>query len=134
MGLGRTVSLMALGAALVATTSARVAAGIAAEPAVSMRLAPAISMEPGAVRITTYVAPNAQNRILHVSAESDDHFTSSDVSLDGDNSPRATLIWLKNLPAGQYVVKVVLGTANGGTKTISNAFRVVGSRTADNDH
>jgi hypothetical protein len=129
MAFGRTVSLVVVGGVLLATSN-RVAAGVAAEPAVSMRLTPAISMEPGAVRITTYVAPNAQNRILHVSAESDEHFTSSEVPLDGDNSPRATSIWLKNLPAGQYVVKVVLGTANGA-RSISNAFSVVGSRTED---
>ena len=123
MGLGRAALIATIGFML-----AEASGGVAAEPAVSMRLAPAISMEPGAVRVTTYIAPNAKNRILRISAESDDHFTSSDVPLDGDNSPRATSVWLKNLPAGQYTVKVVLSQANGGSTSISNAFRVVGAR------
>jgi hypothetical protein len=99
----------------------------AAHDRLRVTLTPQISYEPGAVRIVAYVAPDADNRRLVVEAESGAHFTSSDVPLDGDRQPIATIVWLKNLPAGQYELQVRLEQGRGPDLVRRRGFAVLGS-------
>jgi hypothetical protein len=60
--------------------------------------------------------------------ESDAHYTSSEVQLDGDHGPRSHFMYLKNLPAGEYRVVTTLLTATGQSRVVRNAFQVVSGR------
>jgi hypothetical protein len=105
-------------------------AGVAAKPSdpVTIRLGPTVSMEPGAVRITTLVKPDERNRELVIEVESPLHFRSSTTQLDGERGPRSHALWVKNLPAGQYEVRVRLQREAGREHVINHAFQVVGGR------
>ena len=74
---------------------------------------------PATIPITIAVEPSADNRVLVVEADSEDYYRSSAIELDGENEKRLHSVWLKSLPAGEYVVRAqvksktdVLGTAS----------------------
>lgn len=95
---------------------------------VTIRVGPAVSMEPGAVRITTLVEPDERNRELVIEVESGLHFRSSTTQLDGEQSPRSHALWVKNLPAGLYEVRVRLHQESGRERVFNQTFQVVTSR------
>jgi hypothetical protein len=95
---------------------------------VLVSVGPAISFEPGNIRITSRVEPAAVNRRLVIEVESDSHYTSSEVQLDGDQAPRSHFMYVKNLPAGEYQVVATLLTATGQSRAVRQAFRVMSAR------
>ena len=80
---------------------------------VDVSVGPTVCFEPGNIRSTSRVEPAAANRLLVIVVESDAHYTSSEVQLDGDHGPRSHFMYLKNLPAGEYRVVTTLLTATG---------------------
>jgi hypothetical protein len=72
------------------------------------------------------VLPDANNRRLVVEADSGLHFTSSNLPLDGEDERVATIVWLKNLPAGAYELRVRVEQARGPALVERAGFEVVG--------
>jgi len=95
-----------------------------------LTVGPAISLEPGNIRILSRVAPSPANRALVIEVESDSHYSSSEVPLDGEQAPRSNAIFLKNLPAGDYMVVATLRTETGGPRVVRERFQVVASHGA----
>jgi hypothetical protein len=100
----------------------------AKEDRLRLKLGPRLSFEPGAVRVVAYVRPDPDNRRLVVQADSGSHYSSSDWPVDGERQPLATTVWLKNLPAGQYELRVTLEHGRGPDVVALGAFQVVGER------
>src|SRR5262249_30709769 len=69
------------------------------------------------------VARRPDNRLLKVSAESDDFFRSSETQLDGENSARVTLVRFRELPPGDYEIRAELIVSTG--RTVDVAKRTV---------
>ena len=67
--------------------------------------------------LTIYVGVerHAENRMLRVTAESDDFFRSTELQLDGESSPRITVIHFHQLPTGWYDVTAQLVVDTGRT-------------------
>jgi hypothetical protein len=86
---------------------------------------PKISFEPAAVRVTASVEPAANNRRLVVEADSGMHFTASELPLDGAQAARTTYVWLKNLPAGQYELRVRVEQGYGPDLVEKRGFEVI---------
>jgi hypothetical protein len=128
MGRARIGSMVAVVAWL--TVSGAAAENAEQKNPVTIRVGPAVSMEPGAVRITTLVEPDERNRELVIEVESGLHFRSSTTQLDGDRSPRAHALWMKNLPAGLYEVRVRLQQETGRERVFNQSFQVVTSADA----
>jgi hypothetical protein len=93
--------------------------------AVTVRVGPAIAFAPASVRITTLVEPNAANRRLVVVVDSGEHYSSSELPLDGD-SARAQFTELKDLPEGEYQVRVAVEHSDGSAASATNVFSVIG--------
>ena len=83
----------------------------------TLRVTPNVSSAPSTVIVRATVAKNAENRWLHIEADSGEFFRSSEIQLDGDKAPVVTEIRLPNLPGGEYTVKAVLRD-NMGEETI----------------
>jgi hypothetical protein len=92
-----------------------------------LRVTPNVSSAPSTVIVKATVAKNADNRWLHIEAESGAFYRSSEVQLDGDNAPHVTEIRLNNLPSGEYIVMAVLRD-NLGEETIVRRTALVLSR------
>src|SRR5690349_3647708 len=79
---------------------------------VSIKLRGVYFSEPANVQVIVAVEPDPQNRKLRLEADSDSMFRSSEVDLAGDNK-RLYTIELKNLPAGDYMLRAELFSAQG---------------------
>jgi hypothetical protein len=95
-----------------------------------LRVSPNVSSAPSTVVVTAVVARNAENRSLHIEADSGAFYRSSEVQLEGDKAPVVTEIRLNNLPGGQYTVMAVLRDS-AGEKTVVRRTALVLSRFAE---
>ena len=91
----------------------------------SLRVTPNVSSAPSNVIVKATVAKNAENRWLHIEADSGSFYRSSDVQLDGDKAPTVTEIRLSNLPSGEYAVTAVLRTSLGEETTVRRTVIVL---------
>ena len=96
----------------------------------TLRVTPNVSSAPSTVIVKATVAKNANNRWLHIEADSGDFFRSSEVQLDGDRAPVVTEIRLPNLPGGEYTVKAVLRD-NMGDETVVRRTAIVLAKFSD---
>ena len=82
----------------------------------SVRVSPALAHAPADIIVYVTLERSAENRLLRVSAESDDFFRSSEVTLDGEGSARVMILHFLQLPPGTYDVTVDVKGVNGQTK------------------
>ena len=75
-----------------------------ADQSVRVRVSPASAMAPADVLVYVTIERSAENRVLRVSAESEDFLRSSEVSLEGEGSARVSIFRFRDLPAGEYDV------------------------------
>lgn len=81
--------------------------------AMRMSVSPAQSMAPANLHIRVSIEPNAENRSVLVSAESDDFYRSSEVALEGDQGPRTVLVDFRSMPGGHYEIRGTVADARG---------------------
>jgi hypothetical protein len=93
----------------------------------SLRVTPNVSSAPSTVVVKATVAKLAENRWLHIEADSGSFYRSSAIELDGDRAPLVTEIRLNNLPSGEYTVAAVLRN-NLGEETVVRRTAIVLSR------
>jgi hypothetical protein len=87
--------------------------GVSTRERLEMRARPAFAFAPSDVQMEFSIVPDAANRALEVSAESDDFFRSSVMELDGERAPRVISIRYRGLPAGDYHLRGSLVSDEG---------------------
>jgi len=85
---------------------------------------PVVSMSPATVTVSITVEPNEQNRVLRVVTDSADFYSASEVTLDGNRAARLQRFTVRNLPAGDYVVRARLTRADDSER-VAEAHVVV---------
>ena len=78
-----------------------------------VRVSPLVSFVPADIYIYVTIEPRQENRVVRVSAESNQFFRSSDKQLDGTAAPRLTIIRYPGMPAGANDIKVRVFDAAG---------------------
>ena len=84
-----------------------------------VRISPTMAHAPADLYIYVSVARRPDNRLLKVSAESDDFFRSSETQLDGEYSARVTLVRFRELPPGDYEIRAELIVSTGRTVDVA---------------
>jgi hypothetical protein len=92
----------------------------ATEP-LSIRVSPAMSFAPATLVIRARVEPDADNRAMEVSADSEGFYRSSAIQLEGDRAPKTATIEFRSLPSGEYEVLAVVIGADGRRKAVARA-------------
>src|SRR4029078_13122048 len=85
-----------------------------------VRVSPTMAHAPADLFIYVSVARRPDNRLLRITAESEDFFRSSDTQLDGEYSARVTVVRFRELPPGGYEIKAELIVSTGHTSNIQN--------------
>lgn len=83
----------------------------------SLRVTPNVSSAPGNVIVQATITRDADNRWLHIEADSGAFYRSSAIQLDGDKAPAITEFKLSNLPPGEYAVSALLRDSHGDEVT-----------------
>jgi hypothetical protein len=91
----------------------------------ALRVTPNVSSAPSNVIVKAMVARDADNRWLHIEADSGTFFRSSSIQLDGDKAPVITEVRLANLPGGEYAVSAVLRNSHGEEITVRRTVIVL---------
>jgi hypothetical protein len=115
------------GVLIIAVASAVNASGERLRIAVS----PKFSHAPSQLHVRVRLERNADNRLLVITADSQDFYRRSDVQLDGDASPAAFDLDFPGLPGGTYEVRAALIDNTGKACAISNAQATVLSITSE---
>ena len=84
-----------------------------------VRVSPTMAHAPADLFIYVSVARRAENRLLRVTAESEDFFRSSDTQLDGEYSARVMVVRFRELPPGGYEIKAELIGSGGRTTDVA---------------
>jgi hypothetical protein len=96
------------------------AVALDASQPVRVRVSPQISMAPADVLVYVTVERSADNRMLRVSAESDNFFRSSEVPLEGEGSARISILRFRELPSGEYDVTADVIGPGGQRRGVAN--------------
>jgi len=83
-----------------------------------------VARAPAILTVRVSVQSAAENRMLQVVAESPDFYRSSEIQIDGANTPPLNVFEFRNLPTGTYRVTGVLVGVNGRRAMISQLARV----------
>jgi hypothetical protein len=94
-------------------TTLGAASSHASDVRLRLEVTPRVSLAPAAVRVRVFVEPRAENRALHIVADSGEYYRSSVLPLDGANAAHITETTLKNLPSGESEISVVLVSSSG---------------------
>jgi hypothetical protein len=89
------------------------AAPLGADARLSMKVSPAVAFAPANLTMRATIVPDGRNRILQITAESDDYYRGSDIQLDGERAPRTTLVYFRSVPGGVYQVSALLKDERG---------------------
>ena len=84
-----------------------------------VRVSPTMAHAPADLYIYVSVARRPDNRLLRVTAESEDFYRSSETQLDGEYSARVTVVRFRELPPGGYEIKAELLVSGGRTVDVA---------------
>src|SRR5262245_32647983 len=93
--------------------------GTAKEP-LSIDVSPSVSFAPADLRIRTSIEPDANNRAITIAADSDGFYRASAIQLDGDRSPKTTMLTFHSLPPGDYDVTAAVIGADGKPRALAH--------------
>ena len=89
------------------------ATGPKAQEPVRIAASPTFAFAPALLRVRVRVEPNAANRTLTITADSDGYYRSSLMELEGDTSEKTFFVEFKRVPAGQYQLSAVVRNGSG---------------------
>ena len=90
----------------------------------TMKVFPAMTVAPADVRVQAIVERDASNRVLRITAESDNFYRSSEIQLDGAKGPLVSVLDFPSLPTGTYQVTGILVGTSGQRAAATKVVRV----------
>jgi hypothetical protein len=81
---------------------------IAGDEAVSIAVRPAVTVARGTAQLKILVARNDRNRMLTWEVDGPAYYRSSRMELEGASAPRSWFFFVKDLPEGEYDIRVTL--------------------------
>jgi hypothetical protein len=100
------------------------ALSLSASERLAIAVSPHHSFAPASLVVRVHVPPDVSNRMLEVVAESADYYRSSQIQLDGVDTPATRLLEFRDVPGGDYDVQAIL-TDNTGRQRASAREHVI---------
>jgi hypothetical protein len=122
---GLVVILSALAAAAPPSTGAAAVSSSSTDAPLRAYVSPRIGREPAKLRVQAVVEPNAQNRTLEITIDSETYYRSSEVELTGEGAARVHVAEFRGVPAGTHAVRVALLTSTRGVRALVNDWVMV---------
>ena len=74
----------------------------------TIAVSPTHSFAPTNLTVRVHVTPDADNRALEVTADSDAYYRGSRIQLDGKDTPTTMVQEFRDVPGGDYEVRAIL--------------------------
>lgn len=100
--------------------------GMSADEAVSITVRPAVTSYRGNAQLKVLVSRNEKNRMLVWEVDGPDYYRSSSHDLDGAAAARSYFFTVKDLPAGEFDVRVTVKRNDSSASMDRSSLRVVG--------
>jgi hypothetical protein len=97
-----------------------------ADEPVTISVYPIVNVARGEARLRILVQPNDQNRTLNWEVDGPNYYRSSTAQLDGADSPRNWLFFVKDLTAGSYQIRATVKRSNNSESVAATQMRVIG--------
>lgn len=97
-----------------------------ADEAVSITVRPAVAPFRGNARVKVLVARNEANRTLMWEVDGPNYYRSSTMNLDGAASPRSYFFTARELPAGEFEIRVTVRRSDSSAVSGRGSVRVLG--------
>ena len=97
-----------------------------ADEAISITVRPAVTSYRGNAQLKVLISRNERNRVLVWEVDGPSYYRSSSIALDGAASPRSYLFMVKDLPAGDFDVRVSVKRNDSSVATDRTSIKVVG--------
>jgi hypothetical protein len=81
---------------------------IAADSPVTIAVRPAVTVARGNAQLKILVERNDRNRLLQWEVDGPNYYRSSSTGLEGSSAPRSWLFFVKDLPEGEYDIRVTV--------------------------
>ena len=121
----RALSVFAF-AGVMSTLSLTTAASVNGKDRLTIKVSPAFSSRaPGSLHVRVRVEPHPDNRLLEIIADSEQFGRTSQIQLDGDESPITFERDLHELPGGDYEVTAVLRDQRGRQAALATAKALI---------
>lgn len=104
---------------LVAGVLLLIGPSVGARSPLDLHVSPTVSAAPATLRIRATVAPDGDNRLVAIIADSESFFRSSEVPLEGDKAPRNIFVEYPGLPPGAYEIRGVLVGSDGKQRAVA---------------
>jgi hypothetical protein len=102
------------------------AARLNADEPVTISVYPNIAVARGEARLKILVQPNDQNRTLNWEVDGPNYYRSSTAQLDGADSPRSWLFFVKDLTPGSYQIRATVKRSNNSESVAATQMQVIG--------
>ncbi len=79
-----------------------------AEKAISITVRPSVATVHGSARLTVLVTRDEKNRALTWEVDGPNYYRSSSIELSGASAPRSYFFTVRDLPAGEFEVRVTI--------------------------
>lgn len=99
---------------------------MSADEAISITVRPAVTSYRGSAQLKVLVLRNEKNRTLVWEVDGPNFYRSSSIALDGASSPRSYFFMVKDLPAGEFDVRVSVKRNDSSVSTDRSSIRVIG--------
>jgi hypothetical protein len=102
------------------------AARLNADEPVTVSVYPIVAVARGEARLRILVQPNDQNRTLNWEVDGPNYYRSSTAQLEGADSPRSWLFFVKDLAPGSYEIRATVKRSNNSESVAATGMRVIG--------
>jgi hypothetical protein len=98
---------------------------IAADAPVTIAVRPAVTIARGNAQLKVLVAPNERNRVLMWEVDGPNYYRSSRMDISGARAPRSWFFMMKDLPEGDYDIRVTVKRNDESQAVALSSIRVL---------
>jgi hypothetical protein len=98
---------------------------ISAIAPVSIAVRPAVTVSRGTAQLKILVERNDRNRLLKWEVDGPSYYRSSQMALEGASAPRSWMFFVKDLPEGEYDIRVTVNRDDNSQSVAMSAIKVL---------
>lgn len=81
---------------------------VVADAPITIAVRPAVTVARATAQLKVLVERDERNRVLQWEVDGPNYYRSSSIDLDGSSAPRSWFFWVKDIPEGDYDVRVTV--------------------------
>ncbi len=98
---------------------------VAADAPITIAVRPAVTVARGNAQLKVFVERNDRNRVLQWEVDGPNYYRSSQMDLQGASAPRAWMFYVRDLPEGDYDIRVTVKRDDRSNAMAASTIKVL---------